>query len=94
MEFYLFSIFGGGGQSNNKRKKKKRKSSYQRRKRLPRDARVKGIKQFRFDAKDTPSIWDMAKDVPKGTQCTCHTRYAFAAEAEPAINVQISPSLD
>lgn len=91
MEFYLFSIFGGGGHSNNKRKKK---SSYQRHKRLPRDARVKGIKQFRFDAKDTPSIWDMAKDRTKDTQCTCHTRYAFAAEAEPAINVQISPRLD
>lgn len=55
---------------------------------------MKGIKQFRFDAKDMPSIWDMAKDVLKDTQCTCHTRYAFAAEAEPAINVQISPSLD
>lgn len=56
---------------------------------------MKGIKQFRFDAKDTPSIWDMAKDrTKKDTQCTCHTRYAFAAEAEPAINVQISARLD
>lgn len=88
MEFYLFSIFGGGGHSNNRRRRRRRK-------RLPRDARVKGIKQFRFDAKDMPSIWDMAKDVPqKDTQCTCHTRYAFAAEAVPAINVQISPRLD
>lgn len=91
MEFYLFSIFGGGGQSNNKRRKNKQKKKAQT---TAEGCRVKGIKQFRFDAKDMPSIWDMAKDRTKDTQCTCHTRYAFAAEAEPAINVQISPRLD
>lgn len=58
---------------------------------------MKGIKQFRFNAKDMRSIWDMAeaKDMPKDTQRTI--RYAIAgaeAEAEPAINVQISSRLD
>lgn len=60
---YLFSIFGGGSSSNSSRKGANDCRG------MP---RVKGIKQFRFNAKDMRSIWDMAvdmaEDMPKDTK--------------------------
>lgn len=75
---YLFSIFGGGSSSNSSRKGANDCRG------MP---RVKGIKQFRFNAKDMRTIWDMAVDMavdmPKDTKYTILIRYAIAeAEAE------------